>query len=50
MPRVADYSILTDKWWTEGSRPNPIEFTIPHNISKDSWSILGFMFIGMTTT
>ena len=44
MPRVADYSILTDKWWTEGSSPNPIEFTIPHNLNKDSRCILGFMF------
>jgi len=43
MPRVADYSILTDQWWTEGFSPNPIEFTIPNNISKDSRSILGFM-------
>ena len=44
MPRVADYSILTDEWWTEGSSPNPIQFTIPNNISEDSRSILGFMF------
>ena len=44
MPTVADYSILTDNWWTEGSSPNPIEFTIPHNINKDSRCILGFMF------
>ena len=44
MPTVADYSILTDNWWTEGVSPNPIEFTIPHNINKDSRCILGFMF------
>ena len=44
MARVADYSILTDQWWTEGFSPSPIEFTIPHSISKDSRSILGFMF------
>lgn len=44
MPTVADYSILTDQWWTEGFSPSPIEFTIPHNISKDSRCILGFMF------
>jgi len=44
MPRVADYSILADNWWTEGFSPNPIEFTIPKNINKDSRSILGFKF------
>ena len=44
MPRAADYSILTDQWWVEGVGPNPIEFTIPSNISKDSRCILGFMF------
>ena len=44
MPRVADYSILVDKWWTEGFSPDPIEFTIPKNINKDSRSILGFKF------
>jgi hypothetical protein len=42
MPRVADYSILVDEWWTEGHSPDPIEFTVPHNINKDSRSILGF--------
>jgi len=42
MPRVADYSILIDEWWTEGFSPSPIEFTIPNNINKDSRSILGF--------
>ena len=44
MPRVADYSILVDEWWIEGASPDPIEFTIPKNISKDSRSILGFKF------
>jgi hypothetical protein len=43
MPRVADHSILTGQWWIEGSSPNPIEFTIPHNTSKDFRSILGFI-------
>jgi hypothetical protein len=41
MPRVADYSILIDNWWTEGFSPDPISFTIPKNINKDSRSILG---------
>jgi hypothetical protein len=44
MPRVADYSILVDDWWIEGAGPDPIEFTIPHNVNKDSRSILGFKF------
>jgi len=44
MPRVADYSILADEWWTEGLSPDPITFTIPDNINKDSRSILGFKF------
>lgn len=44
MPRVADYSILIDEWWTEGISPSPIEFTIPHNTNNDSRSILGFKF------
>jgi hypothetical protein len=44
MPRVADYSILIDNWWTEGFSPDPISFTIPKNINKDSRSILGFKF------
>jgi hypothetical protein len=38
MPRVADYSILTDNWWTEGFSPEPIQLTIPKNINKDSRS------------
>ena len=42
MARVADYSILVDTWWVEGTGPDPITFTIPKNISKDSRSILGF--------
>ena len=42
MPRVADYSILIDEWWTEGFGPSPIEFTVPNNINNDSRSILGF--------
>ena len=44
MPRVAYYSILADEWWTEGFSPDPIVFTIPKNINKDSRSILGFKF------
>jgi hypothetical protein len=48
MPRVADYSILIDEWWTEGISPSPIEFTIPDNINKDSRSILGFKFRYLT--
>jgi hypothetical protein len=44
MPRVADYSILVDDWWIEGVGPDPIDFTIPKNINKDSRSILGFKF------
>ena len=43
MPRVADYSILRDTWWTEGFSPDPITFTVPSNIDAGSRSILGFV-------
>lgn len=43
MPRVADYSILTDNWWVEGRDPDPIQFDVPDNIDAGSRSILSFM-------
>lgn len=43
MPRVADYSILADNWWTEGFSPDPIQFDVPDNIDPNSRSILGFV-------
>lgn len=43
MPRVADYSVLRDAWWTEGSSPDPIKFTVPNNVDAGSRSILGFV-------
>ncbi|HEY7411285.1 MAG TPA: hypothetical protein VII13_11110 [Vicinamibacteria bacterium] len=43
MPRVADYSILADSWWTEGHSPDPISFNVPNNVDPDSRSILSFV-------
>lgn len=43
MPRVADYSILADSWWTEGHSPDPITFSVASNVDAGSRSILSFL-------
>ena len=43
MPRVADYSIVADSWWTEGFGQDPLTFTVPDNIDAGSRTILTFM-------
>jgi len=42
MPKVADYSIVTDAWVIEAAQ-HTINFEIPSNIDAGSRSILGFM-------
>jgi len=42
MPRVADYSIVTDAWVLEFDQ-HSIDFEIPSNIDSSSRCILGFM-------
>jgi hypothetical protein len=43
MPRVADYSIVTDEWWVPPLGPDPLEFEVPDNIDPKSRSILSFL-------
>jgi hypothetical protein len=43
MPRVADYSIISDSWVVEANQ-DTIDFEVPSNIDKGSRTILGFMF------
>ena len=42
MPRVADYSIVTDSWVLEKDQTT-IKFEVPDNIVADNRAILGFM-------
>ena len=42
MPRVADYSIISDGW-VAGPDNDQIEFTVASNVDPGSRSILGFM-------
>lgn len=42
MPRVADYTIITDAWVVEDS-DTTIEFNVPSTIDSGSRCILGFM-------
>ena len=43
MPRVADYSIVRDKWVVEAIQ-DTIEFEVPSNVDAGSRAVLGFMF------
>lgn len=42
MAKVADYSIVVDRWLFEGTESH-MPFYVPSNIDKGSRSILGFM-------
>lgn len=42
MPRIADYTIITDAWVVEDD-DTTIEFNVPSNIDGGSRCILGFM-------
>ena len=42
MPRVADYSIISDVWVVEATQ-DTVNFEVPSNVDAGSRSILGFM-------